>query len=343
MNNTIWRSERFCRLPVSGACSAMHERVTVAWLALSAALCTACGDPLVAPELIVDNRVLGARAQSVDDSERAWLAPAERGLVRWLVVAPEAAPALGWASSLCVAQTVSRGLPRCAAKSFARFTRDVEANEEPQFEFSMPGQEAFGSARQVAIFNAFCSSGAPVMDELGVDPTTTRCPDLGERPLFATLELSLSDGSSQNLHPSFAGSSFGFDQRNWPTIDAPANGSSVVSGACSADDPTLPSVRAGSAAHQLQLDLPSGSSEALEMRSPHSPPRETLQLAHFTTAGDLERAYSTLDSAGASKLSLTWTPPGEVPAEGQLVRFYFVLRDGRGGSDWTRRAVCVLP
>jgi hypothetical protein len=32
-----------------------------------------------------------------------------------------------------------------------------------------------------------------------------------------------------------------------------------------------------------------------------------------------------------------------VPAEGQVVRFTFVVRDMRGGVDWLGRSLCVLP
>jgi len=31
------------------------------------------------------------------------------------------------------------------------------------------------------------------------------------------------------------------------------------------------------------------------------------------------------------------------PPEGLLVRFFFVARDFRGGSDWLERGVCVVP
>jgi len=32
-----------------------------------------------------------------------------------------------------------------------------------------------------------------------------------------------------------------------------------------------------------------------------------------------------------------------VPSEGRLVRFVFVLRDLRGGIDWTTRTICLVP
>jgi hypothetical protein len=37
-----------------------------------------------------------------------------------------------------------------------------------------------------------------------------------------------------------------------------------------------------------------------------------------------------------------WTAPGAAPDSG-VVRFFFVVRDSRGGTDWLERAVCVAP
>ena len=39
-----------------------------------------------------------------------------------------------------------------------------------------------------------------------------------------------------------------------------------------------------------------------------------------------------------------WRPlPARLPRTGELVRFTFVIRDGRGGTDWVERGLCVLP
>ena len=68
------------------------------------------------------------------------------------------------------------------------------------------------------------------------------------------------------------------------------------------------------------------------------PLRESLQLSHFATAGDLDRAFETVawDSGELVRRS-AWT----APKRAGLVRFWLVLRDFRGGSDFVERAVCV--
>jgi hypothetical protein len=76
--------------------------------------------------------------------------------------------------------------------------------------------------------------------------------------------------------------------------------------------------------------------------------RESLQISQFSTAGKLERPFSTIDSAVGDDQSIAEvkyeTPAATlIPAEGLVVRFTFVARDLRGGTDWTTRSLCVRP
>jgi hypothetical protein len=58
---------------------------------------------------------------------------------------------------------------------------------------------------------------------------------------------------------------------------------------------------------------------------------ESLVVSWFTNAGRIESEKSGLDeAAGEVVLENRWT----APAEGRSVRFWIVLRDARGGSDW---------
>ena len=43
-------------------------------------------------------------------------------------------------------------------------------------------------------------------------------------------------------------------------------------------------------------------------------------------------------------MTVKWEPPkaATVGAGGQVVTFHFVVRDLRGGLDWTSRALCVV-
>jgi hypothetical protein len=74
--------------------------------------------------------------------------------------------------------------------------------------------------------------------------------------------------------------------------------------------------------------------------------RESLRLSFFTTAGEMDGQYRVVeadDPADAPVSRMTWTPPSvEDTADGGLeVRFTVVVRDLRGGIDWTTRTACV--
>ena len=83
--------------------------------------------------------------------------------------------------------------------------------------------------------------------------------------------------------------------------------------------------------------------------------REELEVAHALTdlGGEIERFFSILERDVPDDQAEVWfeyTPPGvkgeageTLTAKGRLVRFYFVVRDERGGVDYTVRELCLLP
>ena len=79
-----------------------------------------------------------------------------------------------------------------------------------------------------------------------------------------------------------------------------------------------------------------------------TPARESLQISQFTTAGKLKSQFSFVeatDENATTTVDVIWDAPaaGEVPAAGAVVTFTFVVRDDRGGTDWTSRTLCVTP
>lgn len=131
-------------------------------------------------------------------------------------------------------------------------------------------------------------------------------------------------------------------------------------GTC-ADDPSLPKIQGGSDEHtirvrfdredreQYQYEIQSNGQTVLRSA------RETLALAHALTerGGSLARWDSQLDPDdpdSEAEISFGYTPPKQsdvaekrIPELGRLVRFYFTLRDQRGGVDFTTRELCLVP
>jgi hypothetical protein len=116
----------------------------------------------------------------------------------------------------------------------------------------------------------------------------------------------------------------------------------MPSGACSGLG--LPEISLGGGQHQIQISLPDSVREALPRHSSVDAAREELRISHFSSLGELERPFSEiLPEETAVSASVGWKPPKSAAPDGELVRFWFVVRDLRGGSDFTERALCLLP
>jgi hypothetical protein len=219
-------------------------------------------------------------------------------------------------------------------------TQSAPSTDEPYFDFTMPDLTSLGSATRIAISGAGCQSGAPAVGAAGVDFTTAACPNHSETPLLATVNVQVVRNGAANMNPNFGGVAVLLDNDEWPVwIENEA-----AADACSDLTLSAAHVVAGGAGHELAFGVPLDMSEPLPQASVYSAARETLSLAHFVTSGDLERAYSDVDlDVNPATASVGWKAPTAVPPGGLLVRFYLVLGDGRGGTDFVERAVCVVP
>lgn len=303
-------------------------------------MATSCGEPLVSLTLVQDNRVLGARVERVDAPEQAWVAPASSARLRWFVTSPDGPPELGWSIALCPAAPIARGLQRCAEPVFARFSSTTPTKQEPSIEFEVPNADALRGATQLNASTAFCSSGNPILNGPTGDVMDAICPKTDESPLLASMALGVVVNDMINLNPSFDAVEFRLDQVPWGPWSEPA----VTVTDCTELTDSVPQIRSGTSGHSIELRFQENLSESLPTVSSHSERHETVQLAHFTSGGSLERAFSALDFvSNVAETTVAWDAPPTVTTPAQLVRFSFVLRDGRGGVDWSTRAVCVLP
>ena len=128
-----------------------------------------------------------------------------------------------------------------------------------------------------------------------------------------------------------------------------------------AADPDLPQVRVGSGEHLIRVRFDPTDRESYDYEKEEygklvlKHAREELMISHAMTqyGGELDRQKSILleDVEDAkAEIDVPYTPPkknptdkGAVPEGGRLVRFFFALRDQRGGYDFTTRELCLLP
>src|SRR5213075_778337 len=133
------------------------------------------------------------------------------------------------------------------------------------------------------------------------------------------LELELARDGDVNQNPELEPERIAFDADVWPELPA-------VAGDCAGLG--FVEVAAGSK-HVISLTLDESDRDPLPRSSKLDPSRESLQLSHFTTAGDLARAFEAIAwDSDALDRHVRWT----APKEPGLVRFWLVLRDFRGGG-----------
>jgi hypothetical protein len=264
-----------------------------------------CEDPLKPAERIDEPRVLGVRVSTV--TADATLVPGEPASAQVLLAGPTGALAAQLAYRLCLAVDSQRGVPYCDGEAFAEGTLDASA----AIDFQVPPSLAPGA--RLALLGAACTSGEPALAE---NPRDFSCGGLATPLRFSFDAWTLAD--EVNANPDLSAAFVTLGGEGVELVEASA------SPRCDAADAF--EVAAG-AAHLLELDLGEGARES----------RETLQVSHFSTAGDYERQFSFVGPEQAPRLSLTWQAPVEV---GPVTQF-LVVRDGRGGVSWLTWSLCV--
>jgi hypothetical protein len=160
----------------------------------------------------------------------------------------------------------------------------------------------------------------------------------GGRAQAVTFDITVQhDEPSTNLNPSLQDDRFELDGEPWlaPPSDVGADCADTAGGA------ELP--LASRASKKLAITYVSVGSDREPIGDGLG---ESLLLANFATGGKLERTYTVMEWKGSGSertASVDWSLPKRASEAGELVRFYFVTRDSRGGTDWTERAACVVP
>ncbi|MBN2193878.1 MAG: hypothetical protein JW751_13770 [Polyangiaceae bacterium] len=296
----------------------------------------ACGEPLKAPQLIEEPRVIGGKVEVDGAPERAWPAAGEGATVRWLVGYPEAKVPMTVGLLVCPGLPQSMGVSECAGAPFAIAVTDEPSTEEPWIHFELPGEDLLADIDRGLALGVLCSSGVPVLGESIID---SGCSEPAARPLRFSLDVGIARGGQGNRNPDLASAPVELDGNAWE----PAEPTDMAGASCEGGE-TRPTVGAGSGEHLIALTPSPTDRESLEPGDPAEPTREALQITYLSTGGDLDHSYGAIeDDADMDRLEVTWEAPETVAEAGEIVRFYFVGRDLRGGVDWIERSVCVVP
>ncbi|HVV16072.1 MAG TPA: hypothetical protein VHH90_02625 [Polyangia bacterium] len=293
-----------------------------------------CGPTFDPASLVTSTRVVGARIEVEGASDRASPVPGETVDVTWLVTSPDDAPSLGWTFALCAPGAGTSG-PTCLAAPLARFDGTADP---PRIAIAVPSEAVLGGAASLTVYGGICA-GDGSMPQFDAQTGLAGCAN-GDRGTTVTVDLPLQQGDQVNHNP-VADHSFSLNGASWPASVA-------------GDDPCAqgPRVAAGSTDHVIGNTTEGADRERYTAVSGDPPvampSRENLQISQFTTAGKLKSQFSFVeasDDAATTIVDVRWDAPeaADVPAAGLAVTFTFVVRDDRGGTDWTTRALCVTP
>ncbi len=296
------------------------------WPLLAALLLLAgCDDSLKSVSLIEETRVLGARVEVTSDATRSSPEPGESASLRLFVAAPSEPFDVSYTLSVCAVSPVNSGFPSCAGAPFAATQQAEPGPSAPELAFRVPTDLDLSATPHGLASALVCPNSTLNQPEMAA----ARCTDgAGTEVNF---EFDLGGPDDENHSPSITTDALTLDDQPWLEPSAAA--------ACPGD---LPSV-AGGSKHTLAITLQDDAFEALTQTTAIEPAHETLLVSQFSDAGKLEHAFLSLnvDSPAADR-RVTWQAPPSA-ATATLVRFYFVVRDARGGEDFATRAVCLIP
>ena len=286
-----------------------------------------CDEALKSVSLIEETRVLGARVEVESDPSRSSPNPGERASRRRFVVAPSGQPSFSYALSVCAVRVVNNGFPPCASAPFASAVQTQASNAEARLDFQVPAELDLEATPHAFASGMIC----PDADlNLGPDDAPTCANGKGRDVAF---EFELGGPERSNLNPSFAADALSLDGEPWPDDDERA--------ACDVGSLRLVKQKTR---HTLAVSLADSNFEALTQPTPIDPSRETLLVSPFSSAGKLSNGFLSLSADPPPEArQVSWDAPASEAELPRLVRFYFVVRDGRGGEDFATRALCAVP
>jgi len=304
-------------------------------------LASGCADPL--PEItdVEGPRILAVTVRVVGDGERA--SPASGESVHVELVVADDGPRLPrtFAMVVCTPYATDLDVGRCETVLPGGTISGTSDATGPRFDIALPDAAFFGQATELLVHGAVCADG-DLANDLSLEnfPETfdhdNPCAapqDVGEYVVF---RIPL-EGTSPNHVPVV--DSLRLDGDPWTAdapVDAPRDG-------CIANG--LPLVTADSLEHTIELQLSPMSREAYATDDGVQSFERPVAAFH-ATEGDFTGAYAFFTDDAPREIAYRARDdrdPSEIPADGRLARFTFVVRDGRGGTTAVTRALCLTP
>lgn len=323
------------------------NRALLALLAVT--MLVGCIDDLTPATLVDKNRVLAARVEVEGMPANARPLPGQRATVRFFVVNPASWQPLTYEMAALPAFVAPTGdaIPVGLPFSTARVTDAITTPLQPELSFEIPAA-LVPSADSVLVAGVFCGdAGDPVVNLMDLE--ASRCSESEERKGQSLVRFTFPLGTEQgNDNPTFDGATLtlalpdGGTQVTWepPTVDLEPGAPCATT----PDGPAFPRVsRLSGGEREVEITPSPGDRQSYEDDEGQAR-TENLVFSHVTTMGEFDDQFSVVDGLSVTA-GATFTLPAttDIPAGGITVAHHFVVRDGRGGVDWTTRLLCAVP
>ncbi len=303
---------------------------------LAALALIGCGETLDPRSLLTEQRPVGVISSVEGDPTRSNPRPGETVNLEWVSVQPsgEHLP-IGWAVGYCRPAPVTVGFAFCGEMPFDFDAQPEPSAEPPRQQVTIPADYEGSS---LLVTGIFCLEGT-------VDLLTQPNPeDLGAScqsgdPLLVTYVIAIDHDDAPNRIPELEEISL----RGEPwTATAPA-------GSATCEGLSLPEFRVEGDEEEILLRATAASRERFT-NAEGMEEVEDLENELIATAGSWGSGFVFMEDEGVLEEFGEWTPPTQerlnddgidIGPEGMVVRFFFVLRDGRDGFAITERAACV--
>jgi hypothetical protein len=339
-----------------------------AWLALCV-LAWACSDGLPPASSVTDLRAVAALVDLPSGPGRANPSPGDDTEVSVLVIDRGAPPSdnpvipaltpplLQWEFVPCIPAPTRIGVPVCQTPiqpcEGCSGTPPIDPLAFPVLGFQVPSVDALqaADASSVLVQGAICADGAPAPFDavlrfvLGETDVLNPCEDPKDEGRFITVQIPIEDDPDDpNLNPEIQ--TVTLNGSTWPPPYGDGVPRSAPRTGCRADLEGLTAQEqmahptAGSPSSTINLFVTPESLQPYVQNDEQL--TEEIQVSWLADGGSFGSSFSFITDPARSAL-LSWEPPGDAPEEGLLVRFTFVIRDGRGGTDFLQRGLCILP
>jgi len=337
----------------------------------------ACSESFLPAWAVTDLRAVAALVEVEGEPGRARPDPGDDMQVSILVIDQGAPPSdfpevpaltpplLQWAFAACIPQPTLIGPPICRELIEPC---DGCAGPPPEDPFAFPvirfqapsrAELDAAEATEIVLQGVICAHGTPSTDvierfQLGetddlepCDPLPEDLPGRGDPPEGRFVSVSIpieTTPEDPNLRPAIQ--IVELDGRAWPPPYDEGVPRTAPRTGCGADLDGLTEQQraahplAGDPASSINLHVTPDSLQSYVVGEMMV--TEEIQVSWLTDGGDLERTFSFITDPARSVLTL-WQPFADAPEDGMLMRFNFVIRDGRGGTDRVERGLCILP